>query len=142
MEELQPQQSWWKRNWKWVVPVGGCLGLIIMMIVFFGALFFGISSAMDESQASLDAMAKIQTNEAAIDLLGEPIEKDGMGSISVSYVNGDKSIEQSIPVKGPKGTATIYVEGTGDDDAWLFSRMELQTNDTSINLLEEARLID
>lgn len=142
MEDQYEKKSWWKRNWKWAVPTMGCLGLMVIAIMLFGAVIFGISSAIGDSQASTEAMVKVTKNEAAIELLGTPIEKDGIGSINLSYTNGKKTIKQSIPVKGPKGTGVVFIEGEGEGDRWTFSTMNLQTEDQSINLLEDQILID
>jgi len=38
--ELLPEQGWWKRNWSWAVPVGGCLTVLIIIGVSIGSIFF------------------------------------------------------------------------------------------------------
>ena len=48
--ELVPQPSWWKRNLKWVVPVGGCLTLIVGAIILFASIYFGVTGMMEGSQ--------------------------------------------------------------------------------------------
>ncbi len=40
MEENIRKESWFKRNWKWVVPTGGCLLVIIFIIAHAGTIFF------------------------------------------------------------------------------------------------------
>jgi len=143
MEENTHKKSWWKRNWKWVVPTGGCLGLILLFVIFAGSLFFGISSALSDSQASLDAMDKVKTNKNVIALLGEPIEQNGMTGGSYNYSNGHKTAEITIPIKGPYGEATIRVEGEGVDDNWSYNKMLVFISDTEtvIDLLEEKSTI-
>ncbi len=42
MENAQ-QKSWFGRNWRWVLPVGGCLTVILLFVFGIGALFFGVS---------------------------------------------------------------------------------------------------
>lgn len=142
MEELEPQKSWWSRNWKWVVPVGGCFTLIILVVLGLAGLFFGISSAVTDTSAYTEAMKRTTENEYIIEVLGEPIEKDGFGSTSVNYTNGYKTIEFTTPIKGPKGTATLKVIGEGMDDVWKYSQMDvfIGTEDTIVNLLEDKVL--
>ena len=38
MEEIK-QKSWFSQNWIWVVPVGGCLTLIVLAVFGLGAAF-------------------------------------------------------------------------------------------------------
>ncbi len=135
--ELVPQPSWWKRNWKWVVPVGGCMGLIVLFIMFVGSIFYGVTTALEESQPYEYALEKINQDEVLTQQLGSPIEKDGMIQGSYNYSNGDKSADMRIPVSGPNGSGTLIVQATGEDDNWTYNviRVEIKDNE-SINLLE------
>lgn len=139
MEEIKLQKSWWGRNWKWVVPVGGCFSLIVLMILGLGGLIFGFTSAVNDSTAFKEAMKRTSENEYIVSTLGEPIEKDGLGSTSMNYSNGLKTVQFSIPIKGPNGTATLKVIGEGIDDTWKYAQMDvfLSERDTIVNLLEE-----
>lgn len=139
MEENQHKKSWWKRNWKWVVPTGGCLGLIFLIVVFAGSVIYGVTSLMADSDGYKTAMAAAKENQAVIELLGEPIEENGMAGGSVNTSNGFKSVALTIPIKGPKGEATIRVEGEGVGDNWTYQVMNVYVDsaDTIINLLEQ-----
>ena len=82
--ELVSQPRWWKRNWKWVVPVGGCFTLIVGAIILFSSIYFGISNVMEESQPYEYALELINKDKQLIEVLGSPIVKAGMfqGNIS------------------------------------------------------------
>ncbi len=138
METDTVKKSWWKRNWKWVVPTGGCLGLIALVLIFAGSLFFGISSMMSDSEAQKAGMAAAKENTQLIELLGEPIEDNGMTSGSFNTSNGLKSADINIPIKGPKGEAVIRVVGSGVGDTWDFTTMQvyIDSEDTIIDLLD------
>lgn len=145
MEENTVPKSWWSRNWKWAVPVGGCLTMIILLIAFAGTLFVGITSIMKDSAAFNDALKKVKDNPELIEILGEPIEENGMTSGGINYDNGLKTAKLTIPIKGPKGEATIHVEGEGVGDTWTYQVMKVFVTDsnTVIDLLEEKKkLID
>lgn len=135
--ELVPQPSWWKRNWKWVVPVGGCMSLIVLFVVFVGSIFYGVTTALEESQPYEYALEKINQDEVLTQQLGSPIEKDGMIQGSYNYSNGDKTADMRIPISGPNGSGTLIVQATGEDDNWTYNviRVEIKDNE-SINLLE------
>ncbi len=139
MEENQHQKSWWKRNWKWVVPTGGCLGLIVLILIFAGSLFFGITSLMADSDGYKTAMMRAKDNEQLVTLIGEPMETNGMTGGSINNSNGFKSVALTIPIKGPHGEATIRVEGEGVGDNWTYQVMNVYVDneDTIINLLEQ-----
>lgn len=144
MEEYEEQKGWFGRNWKWALPTGGCLIVILLLFVFFGSIFFGISSMMTDSQAYKDALEAAQENEALIELLGEPIESDGYNGGSFGYANGMKSAELNIPIKGPKGEASIFVVGEGTDDQWTYQTMEVHLDGSRdiIDLLESTPSLD
>ena len=139
--ELVPQPSWWKRNWKWVVPVAGCFTIIITVVLAIGAIFFGVSNAIEDSQPYEYALEKINTDEDLINALGSPIEKDGMVSGDWKYSNGKKSAHMAIPISGPKGKGTLFVEATGEGDDWIYHviRVEIEDSET-FDIMENTEL--
>jgi len=144
MEDFEERKGWFGRNWKWAVPTGGCLLIIILLVVFAGSLFFGITSMMTDSQAYKDSMEAAQNNEALIELIGEPIEANGYNGGSIKYNNGISSAELNIPIKGPKGEANIFVVGESVNDNWTYQTMEvhLEGSREIIDLLETTPLLD
>ena len=139
--ELVPQPSWWKRNWKWVVPVGGCLTLIIIFVVFLGSLFYGISSAFEGSEPHVYALELVNEDETLLEILGTPIEKDGIGQSSFNWNNGNKTSNLVIPIAGPKAKGTLYVNAHGTADTWIYDRIEVIVPENEpINLLENKTL--
>ncbi|MEL6812353.1 MAG: cytochrome c oxidase assembly factor Coa1 family protein [Bacteroidota bacterium] len=143
MEENPERKGWFGRNWKWAVPVG-CLVIVIMFIVLVaGGIFWGVTSLMGDSEPYKTALYEAQNNESVIEYLGEPIETNGMAGGSIQYSNGLGSAELTIPIKGPKGEATIRVTGDGVDENWQYEQMDvyLKEDNTIINLLED-RLLD
>lgn len=145
MEENIPKQSWWKRNWKWALPTGGCLLVIIVFAVMVGGAIWGVSNLLTESTPSTVALEKAMQNEEVTSLLGTPIETVGIPAGNVHYENGTQSASLSIPIKGPKGEGTIRVDGEGENDTWVYSTMkvliEQEDSEIEINLLEENNLI-
>lgn len=136
--ELVKYPSWWKRNWKWVVPVGGCLSLIVIFIIFLGSVVYGVTSALEESQPYEYALEKINQDKEITSVLGAPIEKVGMIQGSYNYLNGKKTADMKIPVSGPNGSGILFVEATGEDDNWTYNVIRIEINDDeSIDLLNE-----
>ncbi|KAA3621633.1 MAG: hypothetical protein DWP94_10115 [Flavobacterium sp.] len=144
MEELVERKSWFNRNWKWVLPTGGCLLAIILIVAFAGSIIWGVTSLMSDSQAYQDAMDAATNNPKVVRLLGEPVEPDGMTGGSVHYSNGYGTAELTIPIKGPNGKGTIRVEGSGVKENWTYEKMEvlIAESDEIIDLLEEMPSIE
>ena len=137
MEDHIPQKSWFARNWGWAVPVGGCLTIIVLFVVFVGSLLFGVSELITESVPYQDAIKKVNEDEYVINILGEPIETDGMMNGNLSYKNSTGFADISIPIKGPKGEAELYLVGTKENDQWTYTEMYVivEETDEQIDLL-------
>lgn len=134
-----PKKSWWKRNWKWVVP-SGCLGLIILFILLIGSAAFSFFNFIKEESGSDDALTLIQQNESVIEYLGEPIEKDGFGSFNVSTSNGFRKAEANFPIKGPNGSGHAYIKSHGKGEAKIYDTFEVTIGDTLVLDLRPSRI--
>lgn len=136
--ELVAYPSWWKRNWKWAVPLGGCLSLIIVFIMVIASFFYGVTAALEESQPYEYALETINQDKEITNALGTPIVKDGMILGSYKNTNGNKTADIKIPVSGPKGSGTLFVKATGKDDHWTYNEIRVEIKDDEfIDLLRE-----
>jgi hypothetical protein len=108
-----------------------------LFIAFAGTLVWGVSNLMSDSQAYEDALTEARTNTEVVEILGEPIETDGMAGGSINYSGGFGEAQLSIPIKGPKASATIYVSGEGVEGNWQYDRMDvfIKDSDQVIDLL-------
>jgi len=138
--QQQEKRGWWSRNWKWFVPVG-CLSMLVVgavVIVLIVTLVFG---ALKSSDVYKQALAKATANPTVISELGEPIEAGWVvsGSISVNGSSGEADI--SIPISGPKKSATIYAVGRKSAGEWIFSRLEVEipNRPPRINLISSSQ---
>jgi hypothetical protein len=137
MEDHIQQKSWFARNWGWAIPVGGCLTLIVLFFIFLGSLIFGVNELITESTPYQDALVKVNEDEYVVNILGEPIETNGIMNGSISYKNNTGSADISIPIKGSKGEAQLYVIGTKQNDQWTYKEMYviIDETDEQIDLL-------
>lgn len=132
MEEYTPKKkSWFKRNWPWVVPLGGCMSLIGLFIIFVGTAIFGVTQAFTNSTPFKDALEKVNQDAYVINILGEPIEQDGIMSGKFNFTNGKGSADMSIPIKGPEGEGDLYVIGTKENEIWTYSEMYVIIDETN-----------
>ncbi len=130
--EAQIQQSWFKRNWKWFVPTLGCGTIIILFVVLAITVVSGVSNLFTNSEPSQYAFDLASKNERVIEVIGVPIEKDGIAKGNFQFSDSDGSaIDMQIPIKGPKGSATLVVVGNkyeGED--WSYSELHIIVSDS------------
>ncbi|WP_250433406.1 cytochrome c oxidase assembly factor Coa1 family protein [Hanstruepera flava] len=139
METVQ-QKSWFARNWPWVIPVGGCLTVILLFVFGVGAAVFGVSKALKNSTPYAHAIELANDHPDVIAALGHDIEPDGMFKGNISLKNGEGHADLKIPVEGEKGKATIVVKGDKYDGDWSYEELYVIIKDTQeeINLLDKS----
>lgn len=143
MQPPQPQRSWWSRNWKWVVPVG-CLVLILPVLALAGfigtilAVVFGSIKSMDVYQ---EALARAQSHPAVIEAIGEPVEDRWWMTGQMDADGPSASADIAIPLRGPKGKATLYAVATKSAGRWTYQTLEVEVDGRPerIDLLEAER---
>lgn len=138
MEEIK-QKSWFGRNWPWVLPVGGCLTIILLFVFGVGAIFFGVSKMFTTSTPYEYAIQLAKSNTDVIEILGEPIESNGIISGNISLENDDGEADFTIPIKGPNGKARITVVGEKVYGEWTYEKLFVLIKETheEINLLNK-----
>lgn len=134
---VEVRKSWWQRNWKWFVPTG-CVSILLIFVLFIVSLFFGVTSLMTNSDAYKGAMTEAQKNKQVIEKLGTPIEDDGMTSGSIKTTNDSGNCDLQIPIKGPKGKATLFVVAE-KKGTWKYSELTVFVKATKeeIDLLKK-----
>ena len=124
------QQSWFGRNWKWLVPVG-CLVPVLCCGTFGATVFFGVTKAIQSSTAFHEGLTRASANGEVQALLGTPLEP-GM-TVTGSLNNGVSNFDAAI--KGPKGEGTLHVEGREGGGAVTFTALEVRAQGKVIDLL-------
>lgn len=129
-------RNWWERNWKWLVPVG-CLTVVLLFVAGFALVITFVFGMMKQSSAYSEALEIARADPAVVAALGTPIEDGFMVSGNISENGPSGRAELSIPVSGPRGTATIYVEADKSAGAWKFKTLiaELDAGNERIDLL-------
>ncbi|MCB0036999.1 MAG: hypothetical protein KDE51_23370 [Anaerolineales bacterium] len=136
-EKSTTQQSWFKRNGLWAIPLlilGGCCVVGICITAIFGIVFTAIGS----SDAVTLAVEQARQHEDVQALLGTPIEKGLLITGSVETTNNIGTADVAIPLSGPNGSGTLYAVGrkTGGED-WFFESLIFEGDSGQrIDLLE------
>ena len=140
MTQAVQQKSWFSRNWIWVVPVSGCLMIILLFIFGVGAAIFGVTKIITNSEPYEYAFDLAKTDERVLNILGDPIESDGImqGNISISNSEGEANFR--IPIKGPKAAAYVQVVAERYAGDWEYEELYVIIKETNekINLLDQG----
>jgi hypothetical protein len=130
--------NWWKRNWKWFVPLG-CFSVALLFLLFVGSILVIVFSAMKSTDVYKEALSRASADPAVIEALGSPI-KDGFlvsGNTNVNGASGETNL--AIPISGPRGKGTIYVSANKSLGQWIYSGLVVEVGETHkrINLLQK-----
>ena len=124
-----PRRNWWKRNWKWFVPLG-CFSIALLFVVFVGSVVVIVFSAVKSTDVYKDALARAKSHPAVIEALGSPVTEGFLvsGNTNVNGASGEANL--AIPVSGPKGKGTIYVAAKKSLGRWDYSGLVLEIANT------------
>jgi hypothetical protein len=117
--------DWWGRNWKWFMPLAATVA-----VVAIGGFVATIMGFIKSSDAYTGALARARSAPAVVDAIGTPI-KDAYfvsGNISVNGTTG--AADLAIPVTGPKGGASVFVQASKRLGVWHFDHMFVQVDAT------------
>jgi len=136
----QPAEpNWWKRNWKWFVPLG-CFSVVLLFLAFIGSILVIVFSAMKSTDVYKEALARAKADPAVTEALGSPIKEGFLlsGNTNVNGAAGESNL--AIPISGPKGKGTIYVSANKALGQWNYSGLVVEIGETHerIDLLPKA----
>ena len=134
MENVR-QKNWFGRNWLWALPVGGCLTIIFLLVFGIGALFFGVTKAINDSAPIEYAMEQIENNTELKNILGTHIEIDGMFNGNLSLNDDDGTVDISIPVSGKKGSGILIIKGEKQDGVWFYEDLYVKIKDSNEKII-------
>ena len=125
-----PRPNWLARNWKWTLPIG-CLAIVLLFAAFAGGIVYMIMGVMKRSDAYELAMGLARGNPAVTRALGTPIEEGWFitGEIREGGPGGEAQL--AIPLSGPKGKGTLYVEARKSVGQWTLRQLVFEAPDAS-----------
>ena len=113
-----------------MIPVG-VIALFVGMIASLAIFVFGL---MKSSDAYKQAMVIVRQSPAIIEALGLPIKEGLMTSGSVSINGPSGRAELAIPVYGPKGGATVFLEARKSAGEWTFQKLVVEIERTGVRI--------
>lgn len=128
--EIIEQESWWKRNWKWSVPVIG-IGIIFIFLFYYSSMddvTTNLVQAYTDTELYENALKKVRANEKASYLLGEiqPIDKLAILEGQIEYTNNNKTVNSSIRIVGTKGKANLDISANRVADTWNYTKINIR----------------
>ena len=131
--------TWWSRNWKWFVPTG-CATVVLVFALGIVALVGFVFGMIKHTGAYAEAVARAKADPAVIEALGTPIEEGFMVSGQISETGPSGTADMSIPLRGPRGAGTLYVEAKKSAGRWEYQRLVFEVGGTRrrIDLLGAA----
>ena len=115
--------DWWGRNWKWCVPLLSVAGLLLI-----AGFIVSVFTVMKSSDAYSEAVARARLAPAVANAIGHPITEGFYltGNINVNGTSG--KAELAIPIRGPQGSATIFVNAHKEVGKWHFDRLVVRVD--------------
>lgn len=121
------QPNWWQRNWKWFLPTG-CLVVTLLVAAFVAAIFWFVFTLLKHSEVYAHALQAARASEAVRTEIGSPIEEAWYATGSVQESGPSGSAELAIPVSGPRGGGTVYVEASKSTGLWTYSKLVFEAD--------------
>jgi hypothetical protein len=114
----------------------GCGVLFLIFVVFVAGLFVFVFNAIKSSYVYSEAVRRAQSNPQVIARLGTPIETGWWVSGNVNIKGQSGQAQISIPIHGPKASATIHADATQENSNWKFTRLVVEGGGPPIDLLQ------
>ena len=128
--ELIEHKSWWKRHWRWLVPLSSII--LILIGIFFSSGMDG--SAIDLAQAYTDAelyenaLEKVKSDDRVIEILGDiqPIDKMAILEGQVDYSNKNTTVNSTIRIIGKKAKARLDISAVRIKNDWNYTKINIR----------------
>ena len=103
----------------------GCLGVLLLCGGGGAGIFLLVTNMMRGSEPYQVALHHAQADDKVKQDLGAPLEAGFWVSGSVSTSGGSGLANLAIPVHGPKGRGTLYVDAHRESGRWVFDTMKI-----------------
>jgi hypothetical protein len=119
----------------WLIPVG-CLGALVLCAGTIAVVYGVVRTSFRGSEPYQVAISRAQGNAELVAALGGPIEEGSFPRGSISVSGGSGHADLTIPVSGPSGSATVYVQAQKFGGRWEYQRIVANVDGKEIDLLE------
>lgn len=141
--ELIATTTWWKVNWKWLVPT--CVFLFTIAATLLATTNIDgtvtdFAKAYSDNSLYTKAIEKVKTNQRAKEVLGEiePIGKLAILEGDTKYTNDNKSVEITVRIEGNKANGKMDVSAYKKGTEWQYKKITIRIKQPK----EEIAIID
>jgi len=122
-------KTWWERNWIWVAVLGG--GALVAAFAVSAIVGLGwINKRIKTSEGYVLAMEVVRSDERIRAALGEPLVDEKVVTGSFNDSSSMHMVFAQVPLSGPKGRATMMINGVRFDKAWEFNTLSINIEST------------
>lgn len=129
--DLLYQRNWWESNWKWIsVASVFVLGVVVFLISSINSESIDLVQAYSEKTLYENALAKVNTNDEAISILGtlEPLDQLAILEGSTKYSTDKQRIETTVRIKGSKAKGKMDILATKIAEKWQYEKINIRIN--------------
>ena len=120
-------QSWWQRNWKWLIS-------IVVIATGIALLLSFLANGSDFAKAYANpalynyALQQANNNQHVKEALGtlKPLGKMAIIEGNTVYSNQDRHVDITVPVRGDKGNAKLHITANKYGSAWKYSLIKIR----------------
>ena len=122
------------KHWKRYLAAAACFAVV---------LFVGVSLTLGDSEVSKMAVAAAESNPVINQRLGGPIKRGFFTSGSIETDGSSGHADLEVPIRGPRGKATIYAVAKKSAGIWKFETLDVAFDEASprVSLLQEESTI-
>jgi hypothetical protein len=129
--ELITTTTWWKANWKWLVPT--CVFLFTIAATLLATTSID-GTVTDFAQAYSDnslytkAIEKVKTKQRAKEVLGEiePIGKLAILEGDAKYTTENRSVEITVRIEGNKANGKMDISAYKKGTEWQYKKITIR----------------
>lgn len=120
-------ESWWQRNWKWLITIV-VIATGIALLLSFLANGSDFAKAYANPALYNNALQQANDNQRVKEVLGtlKPLDKMAIIEGNTVYSNQDKHVDITVPVSGDKGNAKLDITASKYGSAWKYSLIKIR----------------
>jgi len=114
-----PQRGWLERHWKLALVI-----LLVVAVLFTVAVCAAVFLALSNSEVPNKAFELAKRNPMLTERLGSPLRKGWLVAGSIETTAASGHAELAVPISGPKGSGTLYVEAHKEAGLWKIDLLQ------------------
>ena len=130
--ELIAEKSWWKKNWKWVLPLSGCIAACTFVVISLITGVTDLAQAFADPSLYQNALAEANKNEQVILSLGKlgPIDKLAIAEGNAVYSDNNRTVAATVRVSGEKGKGKMDISADKTNGKWQYKNIRIRIKKT------------